>query len=207
MVVTLKHIGTTILLREVLMSMKTSANWSAHPLSTLPGMLSGPAAFHWLILWRVSSSHQSWLDTGPGHWEEGWSSLPSHHSVPWTKRRSRLVHLRGRDHCHRWGCTVDGDGLDVLLHAPQVSASLEVAVDSPGLSVLCLSDGPGQLPLLFFGQPCCLLWRQSLETSLAHAPLQSSTACWLEREVMVFKMVTSSMHLLIQLVTDIPPSQ
>ncbi|MCI4389756.1 hypothetical protein PGIGA_G00102190 [Pangasianodon gigas] len=43
-----------VLLREVLkMSVKTSASWSAHPLNTLPGMLSGPAAFRGLTLFRV----------------------------------------------------------------------------------------------------------------------------------------------------------
>ena len=54
MVVILKHDGTVALLREMLkMSVRTSASWSAHPLSTLPRMLSGPAALCWLILRRV----------------------------------------------------------------------------------------------------------------------------------------------------------
>ncbi len=37
----LKHEGTTHRLK---MSVKTSASWKAHALSTRPGMLSGPTA-------------------------------------------------------------------------------------------------------------------------------------------------------------------
>ena len=45
MVVVLRHDGTVTLLREMLkMSVRSSASWSAYPLSTLLGMLSGPAA-------------------------------------------------------------------------------------------------------------------------------------------------------------------
>ncbi|KAI4890337.1 hypothetical protein NFI96_001130 [Prochilodus magdalenae] len=51
MVVALRHVGTVALLREMLkMSVKTSINWSAHSLSTLPGMLSCPA--------ELAPSHQ-----------------------------------------------------------------------------------------------------------------------------------------------------
>ncbi|KAK3547752.1 hypothetical protein QTP86_028811 [Hemibagrus guttatus] len=54
MVVIFRHVGTTALLREMLkMSVKTPASCSAHSLSTLPGMLSGPAAFRGLTLHRV----------------------------------------------------------------------------------------------------------------------------------------------------------
>ena len=54
MVVVLKHDGAVTLLREMLkMSVRTSANWSAHPLSILPGMLSGPAALCGLTLCRI----------------------------------------------------------------------------------------------------------------------------------------------------------
>ena len=54
MAVVLKHDGKVALLREMLkMSVRTSASWSAHPLSTLLGMLSGPAALCWLTLCRI----------------------------------------------------------------------------------------------------------------------------------------------------------
>uniref|UniRef100_A0A3B1JXY5 Leucine rich melanocyte differentiation associated n=2 Tax=Astyanax mexicanus TaxID=7994 RepID=A0A3B1JXY5_ASTMX len=54
MVVDLRHVGTVALHREMLkMSVRTSVSWSAHSLSTLPGMLSGPAAFRGLTLRRV----------------------------------------------------------------------------------------------------------------------------------------------------------
>ena len=54
MVVVLKHDGTVALLREMLkMSVRTSASWSAHPLSTLLGMLSWPAALCGFTLCRV----------------------------------------------------------------------------------------------------------------------------------------------------------
>ncbi len=44
--VDLRHAGTMVLYMNLLnMSVKTSASWSAHPLSTLPRMLFGPAAF------------------------------------------------------------------------------------------------------------------------------------------------------------------
>lgn len=53
MVVVLKHVGTMALLMEMLkMSVKTPASCSAHSLSTLPGMLSGPADFCGLTLRR-----------------------------------------------------------------------------------------------------------------------------------------------------------
>ncbi len=50
----LRHVGTTAWLSEVLkMSVRTSVSCAAQSLSTRPGMISGPAAFHALILDRV----------------------------------------------------------------------------------------------------------------------------------------------------------
>ncbi len=54
MVAALKHDGTTAWINEVLsMSVRTQASWSAHSLTTRPGMLSGPAAFRALTFLRV----------------------------------------------------------------------------------------------------------------------------------------------------------
>lgn len=52
--VALKHAGMTAWLREVLkMSVRTSVRESAQSLSTIPGMLSGPAAFLGFTMSRV----------------------------------------------------------------------------------------------------------------------------------------------------------
>ncbi len=54
MEVDLRHVGTTAWVSEVLkMSVRISVSCAAQSLSTRPGMLSGPAAFHGLILDRV----------------------------------------------------------------------------------------------------------------------------------------------------------
>ena len=71
MVVVLKHVGTTAVLREMLkMSVRTSASWSAHSLSTLPGILSGPGAFFGGSLRAEFSSRQRWTSTVPVRLEE-----------------------------------------------------------------------------------------------------------------------------------------
>ena len=47
MVVCLKHVGITDLIRDMLkMTVKTPASWSAHARSTHPGNPSGPAALY-----------------------------------------------------------------------------------------------------------------------------------------------------------------
>lgn len=53
-VAVLKHGGTTTWSSEVWnMSIRTPATWSAHSLSTQPGMSSGHPAFHMFTLVRV----------------------------------------------------------------------------------------------------------------------------------------------------------
>ncbi len=52
-VVDFRHVGTTAWLSEVLkISVRTSVSCVAQSFSTRPGMLSGPTAFHGLILDR-----------------------------------------------------------------------------------------------------------------------------------------------------------
>ena len=50
----LRHDGTTAWISEVLkISVRTPVSWSAHSLSTCPGMLSGPTAFRGFTLLRI----------------------------------------------------------------------------------------------------------------------------------------------------------
>lgn len=72
MVAALKPDGTMACLRELLkMSVKTSFSSSAQSFSTLPGMLSGPAAFRVLMVEGVfftlpADRHRGWSCRGGG---------------------------------------------------------------------------------------------------------------------------------------------
>ncbi len=67
--VDLRHVGMPAWLSEVLkISLRTSVSCSAQSFSTWPGMLSGPAALHGLILDMVSL-HRLETDRAPGRWE------------------------------------------------------------------------------------------------------------------------------------------
>ncbi len=71
-VVDFRHVGTTAWLSEVLkISVRTSVSCAAQSFSTRPGMLSGPAAFRGIILYRVfltsaADRHSAWSLGGMG---------------------------------------------------------------------------------------------------------------------------------------------
>ena len=119
MVVVLKHDGTVALLREMLkMSVRTSASWSAHPLSTLPGMLNGPAALCWLTLCRIFLT--SALVRRSNYLPGGGGVLPRHRIVICFKpgiehiQRIRQGGITVTGYCC---CPVVGDGLMSDLYA------------------------------------------------------------------------------------------
>ncbi len=177
-VVDLRHVGMTAWLSEVLkISVRTSVSCSAQSFSTLPGILSGPAALRGLILDRV-------FLTSAGDRQSAWSLggvavfVQMCRSAFQTVNKSGRVHLGGMCRRHR-------------LVAGACSQWWSECLATGSMYLCCLWNdywfychmtvlhfwchGTDWL-LLFWGLLYLLIWTLHLWYLAAHEPLLSSMA-------------------------------
>ncbi len=174
-VVDLRHVGTTAWLSEVLkISVGTSVSCAAQSFSTRPGMLSGPAALHGLILDRVfltsaGDRQSAWSLGGVGSFCAGVSFCK-----PWIKVveciREGWIIITGL-----WRGLVFSDGLNGLPQTICVSL-LSVKWFFEHMTILHFWCHRTDWLLLFWGLLYLLIWMLHLWSLAAHKHLLSSTA-------------------------------